>query len=89
MVGCYNGLVCCFGDFEKFVYISLYCVSALSLHIESTNSMITCLRHFFSSRGMPELRFAITQPEQKSVLTVSIIIRTIDSDISYTSGSIG
>ena len=30
----------CFGDFEKFVFISIYCVSALSLHIDSTNSMI-------------------------------------------------
>ena len=40
-VGCYNGLkVCCFGDFERFVCISIYCVSALSLHIESTDSMI-------------------------------------------------
>ena len=40
-VGCYNGLwVSCFGDFEKFVCISIYCVSALSLHIESTDSMI-------------------------------------------------
>jgi len=27
-------------DFEKFVCISIYCVSALSLHIESTDSMI-------------------------------------------------
>jgi len=42
MVGCYNGLqVSCFGDFEKFVFISIYCVSALSLHIESTDSMIS------------------------------------------------
>ena len=40
-VRCYNGLkVSCFGDFEKFVCISIYCVSALSLHIESTDSMI-------------------------------------------------
>ena len=40
-VGCYNGLrVSCFGDFEKFVCISIYCVSALSLHIESNVSMI-------------------------------------------------
>ena len=40
-VGCYNGyIVSCFGDFEKFVCISIYCVSALSLHIESTDSMI-------------------------------------------------
>ena len=40
-VGWYNGLeVSCFGDFEKFVCVSIYCVSALSLHIESTNSMI-------------------------------------------------
>ena len=40
-VECYNGLkVSCFGDFEKFVCISIYCVSALSLHIESTDSMI-------------------------------------------------
>jgi len=35
----------------KFVCISIYCVSALSLHIESTDSMIirtrsiTCLRY--------------------------------------------
>ena len=28
------------GDFEKFVCISIYFVSALSLHIESTDSMI-------------------------------------------------
>ena len=47
-VGCYNGLkVCCFGDFERFVCNSIYCVSALSLHIESTDSMIcggsTCI----------------------------------------------
>jgi len=41
MVGCYDGLqISCFGDFEKFVCISIYCVSALSLHIESTDSMI-------------------------------------------------
>jgi len=41
MVGCYNSLyVSCFGDFEKFVCISLYCVYALSLHIESTDSMM-------------------------------------------------
>ena len=40
-VGCYNGLKgSCFGDFERFVCISIYCVSALSLHIESTDSMI-------------------------------------------------
>jgi len=40
-VGCYNGLkVSCFGDFEKFFCISIYCVSALSLHIESTDSMM-------------------------------------------------
>jgi len=41
---------------------------------------------FFSSRRMPDLRFAITQP-QKSVLTRQHIY-TIDSGISYT-GSIG
>jgi len=29
-----------FGDFEKFVCISIYYVSALSLHIECTDSMI-------------------------------------------------
>ena len=40
-VRCYNGLYyVSFGDFEKFVCISIYCVSALSLHIESTDSMI-------------------------------------------------
>ena len=40
-VGCYNGLqVSCFEDFDKFVCISIYCVSALSLHIESTDFMI-------------------------------------------------
>ena len=34
MVGCYNGLqVSCFGDFEKFVCITIHCVSAPSLHI--------------------------------------------------------
>jgi len=27
-------------DFEKFFWISIYYASALSLHIESTNSMI-------------------------------------------------
>ena len=45
-VGCYNGLqvsCSCFGDFEEFVCISIYCVSALSLHIESTDSMIPTL----------------------------------------------
>ena len=31
----------CFGDFAKFICISVYCVSALSLHIESTDSMTT------------------------------------------------
>ena len=29
-----------FGDFEKFACISVYCVSGLSLHIDSTDSMI-------------------------------------------------
>ena len=49
-VGCYNGLqVNCFGDFEKFFCISIYCMSTLSLHIESTNSMI--------HRGVMELLF--------------------------------
>ena len=33
----------CFGNFEKFVCINIYCVSALSLHIESTDSMIQML----------------------------------------------
>ena len=45
-VGCYNGLyVSCFGDFEKFVCISIYCVSALSLRIESTESMTNVTSH--------------------------------------------
>ena len=30
----------CFGDFEKFVCMYMYCMSVLSLHIESTDSMI-------------------------------------------------
>jgi len=53
-VGCYNGLqVSCFGDFEKLFCISIYCVSALSLHIESTDSMIysyqaVCLMMYMS-----------------------------------------
>ena len=38
-----SGVISCFGDFEKFVRISIYCVSALSLHIESTDSMIWTL----------------------------------------------
>ena len=54
-VGCYNGLkVSCFGDFERFVCISIYCVSTLSLHIESTNSMISHTMRA-SSYESPEL----------------------------------
>jgi len=46
----------CFGDFEKFVCISIYCVSALSLHIESTDSMtnLLCL-DFLSTQAGQEL----------------------------------
>jgi len=42
MVGCYNSLyVSCFGDFERFFFgISIYYVFTLSLHIESTDSVI-------------------------------------------------
>jgi len=32
-----------FGDFENFVCISIYYISVLSLHIESTDSMINVL----------------------------------------------
>jgi len=39
------GMVCshpgALTDFEEFVCISIYCVSALSLHIESTDSMMS------------------------------------------------
>ena len=33
-------------DFEKFVCISIYCVSALSLHIESTDSTTDSMMKF-------------------------------------------
>ena len=68
-------------------YISTLLLAVLlSLHLVTfLVSFITCLCHFFYSRRMPELRFAITQL-QKSVLTRQHIL-TIDSGISYT-GSI-
>ena len=59
----------------------------LSLHLVTfLMFFITCLCHFFSSRRMPELRFAITQL-QKSVLTRQHIW-TIDSGISYTGSNL-
>ena len=67
--------------------VSLLFAVLLSLHLVTfLMFFITCLGQFSSSRRMPELRFAITQP-QKSVLTRQHIW-TIDSGISYT-GSIG
>ena len=54
--------------------VSLLFAVLLSLHLITFVMFpffIICLS-FFSSRHMPELRFAIKQPEQKSVLTGSI-----------------
>ena len=68
--------------------VSLLFAVLLSLHLVTFLMFFLLLVYviFFSSRRMPELRFAITQL-QKSVLTRQHIW-TIDSGISYT-GSIG